>query len=169
MFGFGLKKRTAEAIRRGVRTSLTGAYFHPSKVQKFGLNNEGSAWLLSEAYAHQLYVLGCITAHACRKDKWATFEFFCESAIEGMKESEREGGLNAEQLAVTLFKSYRVFESLTGEERLDGGHFRLSAALVAEQDETADIVSIERALIFSTKRYMADIGPMFGIDDETAA
>lgn len=49
MFGFGLKKRTAEAIRRGIRASLTGAYFHHSEVQTFDLNESGSAWLLTEA------------------------------------------------------------------------------------------------------------------------
>ncbi len=104
MFGVGLRKRTAEAIRRRVRASLTGAYFHHSEVQRFGLNDAGSAWLLTEAYAHQFYALGCIAAHTCRNDKWATFEFFVESALDGMRESERKGGLKTEQLAPSLLR-----------------------------------------------------------------
>jgi len=156
MFGFGLKKRTAEAIRRGVRASLTGAYFHHSEVQRFGLNDGGSAWLLTEAYAHQFYALGCITTHACRKDKWATFDFFVESAMKGIREAEQEGGMNAEQLAPTLLKRYRDFEAFGGEERIRGEHFRTSAILISEQDKSADIEAITQALSSSTQRYMGE-------------
>ena len=163
MLGFGLKKRTAEAIRRGVRASLTGAFFHRTRVQEFGLNDEGSAWLFTEAYAHQFYVLGCITTHACKNERWATFEFFAKSAVDGIRESERTGGMNTEQLTPILLKRYSDFEALGSEARLRGEHYRSSAILVAERDESADIESITRALSSSTERYMVEAGKMFGI------
>ena len=163
MFGSGLKKRTAEAIRRGVRASLTGAYFHHTQVQEFRLNDTGSAWLLTEAYAHQFYGLGCIVAHACREHKWATFEFFIESALEGMREAEREGGNNTDQLASILFKRYSDFEALGGEARMRGEHFKTSAMLVSEQDKSADVEAISQALNSSTQKYMKEAGKMFGV------
>lgn len=163
MFSFGLKKRTAEAIRRGIRASLTGAYFHHSDVQKYGLNNEGSAWLLTEAYAHQFYALSCITAHACRKDKWATLDFFMESAIEGIREAEREGGMKTEQLTPILLKRYDDFEAFDGEARTRGEHYKSSAILISKHDESADVEAITQALSKSTQRYMNDVGKMFGV------
>jgi hypothetical protein len=162
MFGFGQKKRTAEAIRRGVRASLTGAYFHHSEVNNFGLNEAGSAWLLTEAYAHQFYALGCIASNACGNEKWATFDFFVESLLEGMREYEREGGPNTDQIAPVLLKRYVDFEKLGASRRVEGEHFKASAKLVAEQDESADIDAIAEALFSSTKRYMSDLKRMFG-------
>ena len=163
MFGFGLKNRTAEAIRRGVRASLTGAYFHHSEVQKYGLNKSGSAWLLTEVYAHQFYALSCITAQACRNEKWATLDFFMKAALGGMQEAEKEGGMDAKQLASTVLKRYDDFEALDGEARTRGEHFRSSAILISKQDQTADIEAIAKALSTSTARYMSDVGKMFGV------
>ena len=85
MFRLGKKARAAEAIERSVRAVLTSAYFHYSEIEVLGLNESASAWLLTEAYAHQIYALGCVSAHALRKDKWATMEFFVESAMVGIK------------------------------------------------------------------------------------
>lgn len=163
MFGLGLKNRTAEAIKRGVRASLTGAYFHHSDVQKYGLNKSGSSWLLTEAYAHQFYALSCIAAQACRNDKWATLDFFMEAALRGMREAEHEGGMDAEQLASILLKRYDDFEALDGAARTRGEHFKSSAILIAKHDESADIEAIAKALSASTARYMSDVGKMFGV------
>jgi len=163
MFGFGKKARAAEAIRRGVRASLTGAYLHHSEIEKFGLNKSASAWLYTEAIAHHLYALGYISAAALRSESWATLEFFFDSAIDGMKEASLHGGPSAEQLAPIVLKRYGEFDAFAGEDRLNGAHYRSSANLVGERDPSADIDVIANALRASTERYVADARKMFGV------
>jgi len=156
MFGFGKKARAAESIRRGVRASLTGAYFHHSEIEKFGLNKSASAWLYTEAIAHHVYALGYISASALKSEKWATLDYFFESVIDGMKEAEQHGGLVAEQLAPTVLKRYSEFETLSGQERIEGAHYRSSAELVAKQDSATNLETITDALRISTERFVAD-------------
>lgn len=163
MFGLGKKARAAEAIRRGVRASLTGAYFHHSEIEEFGLNKSASAWLYTEAIAHHIYVLGYISSTALKTEKWATLDFFIESAIDGMKEAEQNGGPSAEQLAPSVLNRYSVFESFSGQQRIEGAHYRSSAELVAKQDPAADLEIIATALKASTDRYVADVRKMFGV------
>ena len=163
MFRLGKKARAAEAIERGVRAVLTGAYFHHSEIELIGLNNSASAWLLTEAYAHQVYALGCISAHALRKDRWATMEFFVESAIEGMRKSGDKDGPSVEQLAPVIFKRYAIFEALSGGQRMAGDHFRDSACLVKDRDQSADVNKIAIMLKKSTDKYVADVQKMFGV------
>ena len=163
MFGFGKKSRAAEAIRRGVRASFTGAYFHSSEIEKFGLNKSASSWLYTEALSHHLYALGYISASALKTEKWATLDFFFESAIDGMKEAEKNGGPSAEQIAPVVLKRYNEFEAFTGQERIDEAHYRSSAELVAKQDATANIEEITKTLKSSTESYVADSRKMFGI------
>jgi hypothetical protein len=163
MFGLGKKTRAAEAIRRGVRASLTGAYFHHSEIEKFGLNESASAWLYTEAIAHHVYALGYISSAALKKEKWANLEFFFESAIDGMKEAEQHGGPSAEQLAPSVLNRYGEFEFFSGQDRIEGAHYRSSAELIARQDSTADLELITNALRKSTERYVADARKMFDI------
>ena len=163
MFGLGKKSRAAEAIRRGVRASLTGAYLHPSEIESFGLNKSASSWLYTEALAHHLYALGYISASALKTEKWATLDFFFDSAIDGMKEAEKNNGPVADQIAPVILKRYNEFESFTGQERVEVTHYLSSAELVAKQDSTANLEEITRALQTSTDKYVADASKMFGI------
>ena len=163
MFRLGKKARAAEAIERGVRAVLTSAYFHHSEIELLGLNKSASAWLLTEAYAHQVYALGCVSAHALRKDKWATMEFFVEAAIEGMRKSEDKDEPSVEQLAPIIFKRYAAFESLSGEHRMAGDHFRDSARLVKERDQSTGVDKIATMLKDSTDNYIAEVRKMFGV------
>lgn len=163
MFGLRKKAQAAEAIRRGVRASLTGAYFHHSEIEKFGLNKSASAWLYTEAIAHHIYALGYISATALKTEKWATLDFFFESAIDGMKEAEKHDGPSAKQLAPSVLKRYGEFESFSGQERIEGAHYHSSAELIAKQDSAANLEIIENALRASTDRYVADARKMFGV------
>jgi len=163
MFGFGIKKRTREAISRGVQASLTGAYFHPSQIEKYNLNKDASAWILTETYAHHLYAIGCIATHACQNDKWATFDFFVNSALEGIRKSEKKGGPNTDELAPIMFKRYSEMEAHSSEARLNDEHYRESALLVSKQDKSANIDVLTRAFKGSTEKYMEDVRKMFGV------
>jgi hypothetical protein len=153
-----------EAIRRGVKASIAGTYFSNTDIQNFGLNKTGSACLFIEAYSHQLYALGCVAAHTCRNDKWATHDFFVDSVLEGMQEAVREGGFDTEELLPTLLKRYGEFELYEANKRIQGEHFKASAELVAKQDSTADINAIYQALSSSTQQYMANVARMFGVN-----
>lgn len=161
MFGFGKKARAAEAIRRGVRASLTGAYFHHSEIDKFGLNESAAAWLYTEAIAHHVYALGCISAAALKAEKWATIDYFFESVIDGMKEANQHGGPITGQLAPTILKRFGEFERLSGQDRAKGAHYRSSAELVAKQDSAANLEAITEALRASTARFIFDVRKMF--------
>ncbi len=163
MFGLGKKERAAEAIRRGVKAALTGAYFHNTEVEKFGLNKSASSWLYTEALAHQIYALGYICSTALAGRRWATLDFFFESAIDGIKESENEGGASTDQLAPVLLKRYADFEAFTGEERVTGAHYKNSADLVCEQDPSADVAKISVALQNSVDKYVQDARKMFDV------
>lgn len=163
MFGFGKKSRAAEAIRRGVKASFTGAYLHPSEIEKFGLNKGASSWLYTEALAHHLYALGYIAASALQAEKWATLDFFFDSALDGMKEAEKNNGTSEDQIAPVVLKRYNEFELFTGQERLDGAHYQSSAELVLNQDPSANLQEITGALQASTEKYVADVRKMFDV------
>ena len=90
-------------------------------------------------------------------------EFFVESAIEGMKNSESKDGPSIGRLTQIIFKRYAAFEELSGEHRLAGNHYRDSARLVKDQDQDADVDKIATMLKDSTDKYVADIRKMFGV------
>ena len=161
MFSWGKKTRAAEAIRRGVRAVLTGAYLHHSEIEKFGLNKSASASLMTEAFAHQVYALGYVSANALRTDKWATLDFFFESAIEGMEESEKNGGPSTEQISPILLNRYADFDEFSGQQRVADEHYKNSALLVKEHDPSADIEAITAALKAATTKYVQDARKMF--------
>lgn len=161
MFGFGKKARAAEAIRRGVRASLTGAYLHPDQIATFGLNKRASAWLYTEAISHHIYALGYVSARALNEEAWATSAFFIDSVVDGMKEASKRDGPSVDQLSSIVLKRFVEFESFSGQDRISGVHYRSSAHLVAKQDSTADIETIARVLKTSTDQYVADARQMF--------
>lgn len=163
MFSWGKKASVAEAIRRGVRAVLTGAHLHHSEIEKFGLNKSASALLMTEAYAHQIYALGYVSAGALLTDKWATLDFFFESAIEGMEESEKNGGPSTEQIAPILLNRYADFDEFSGQQRVADEHYKNSALLIKERDPSTDIVAITAALKAATAKYVQDARKMFDV------
>ena len=60
MFGLSTKERqerAIEALQRGTKAILVGGFFHAENADEYGLNEEASAWLYTEALAHQVYDL----------------------------------------------------------------------------------------------------------------
>jgi hypothetical protein len=162
MFNFGLKKRTAEAIRRAVRGSLMGAFLHTDEINRIDLNDDAKAYLYTESFAHHLFALGSVYSHLCQKDKFATFEFFQSAVLHGMKESrENDNGPDPFALAPILFDRFDLFQRLSREERASDEHFLLSARLVQEKDATANVGEIANILKLSTQKYMLELRKMF--------
>ena len=161
MFGFGLKKRTAEAVRRGIRASLTNAYLHFDEIDQLGLNIEASSFLLTESYAHHLFVLDVVFTRYCQ-EKWASFAFFEESVLNGMIESEKvDGRSSLLNLAPILFNRLHAFKSMSAEDRTAYKHFIDSSELVKKQDKNTDQTTVVNMLAASTKKYERDLIPMF--------
>lgn len=164
MFGLTLRERAAEALRRGARAAMTGAYFHHSRVPQFGLNEEASAWLYTEALAHLIYTLSLLYGHALTgKETWATPEFFFKAVAKGIGESEKEQGLA--QHSVTSFVLKRVVEMdlLSGEQRTNGEHLKQSAILVQKKDQSANATEITAALEQASMNFYQDARKMFGV------
>jgi len=161
MFGFGLKNRTAEALRRAIQASLTTAYLHPAEIEKFGLNDDASAWLMTESFAHHLFALGLIYTKYCQQ-KWATVEFFKGAILEGIAEiQEPRVRHQMLSLAPILFKRCDIFNSMSGEDKVANKHFIDSSRLVVKQDENANLYEVTNVLELSTKKYTLDVGHMF--------
>jgi len=161
MFGFGLKKGTAEAVRRGMRASLTSAYLHFDEIDQLGLNMDASSFLLTESYAHNLFVLKEVFTTNCQ-EKWATFAFFKGAVLDGMTEFEKmDEGPDVSKLAPILFNRLSVFQTMSSEDRSEHKHFIDSSELVKKQDKNAEISTVVNMLAISTKKYEGDMIPMF--------
>ncbi|MGH8502546.1 MAG: hypothetical protein ACREVE_08740 [Gammaproteobacteria bacterium] len=162
MFGLTLRERAAEALRRGARAAMTGAYFHHTKVAELGLNDEASAWLYTEGLAHQIYALGLVYGKAfVGKEKWATPDFFFASVGKGLAEADKENGLPPTATSSFVFKRFLEMEALSGEERHKGEHFRQSVVAVQKKDARASAQQIIQALEAASSSYFQDVRKMF--------
>jgi hypothetical protein len=164
MFGIGKKERAAEAVRRGVLASLTGAYLHHSEIERLGLNKSASSWLYTESLAHHVYALGTIFSHALSSaERWATQEFFVTAAESAFAAHESKNGLAPGTLSSVIFPRFGEFQSLRGEQRVAGEHYAASASAVRARDSKADTAAVHAMLRESTDRYVADARRMFGV------
>ena len=152
MIELTMQERATEAVRQGVLASLTGAYFHVSEADKFGLNNEATTWLYSEALAHQIYMLSMIANQTVSSAPWATGDYFMSALREAMELDARKMKMTTGTYSY-IFNRCRTFDSLGLEQRVAGEHFRLSARAVAEKDSKADVRAIEEALRTATEKY----------------
>lgn len=164
MFGLTLRERTAEAIRRGAKAAMTGAYFHHSQTPEFGLNEEASAWLYTESIAHLIYTLNLLYAHAPgAREVWATPEFFFKAVAKGLNESEQEQGLAQNSVLSFVVKRVVEMDGLSGAERSSGEHLRQSAALVGKKDASGNGKAIAEALEKASMTFFEDARKMFGL------
>lgn len=162
MFNIGLKNRTREAIIRAVRGSMLCAYLHPREIEKLGLNDAASFLLLTESFALHLNALGIIFSNECRQYKWATFDFFVDSVLDAIDQSEaKDTGVESSTIAPLILSRYPELERFSDKERLADKHYGDSANLVAKQDSTANIQEIVKILKSSTDRYFSDAKKMF--------
>ncbi len=162
MFGFSLRERAAEALRRGARAAMTGGFFHHSEVDGFGLNKEASSFLYTEALSHQIYALGLIFGETLvGKEKWATPEFFFESVGKGIAEHEKEQSLMPGSVSSFVFKRFMEIENLTPQERNNGEHFNQSTCLIKGKDISANSDDIVKALMTATEQYYSKAKKMF--------
>lgn len=139
MIVFTSKGRAKEALQRGTKAILIGGFFHVQHAAEFGLNEQASSWLYTEALAHQIYVLSVIANNKLtQKYKWATPDYVIKCINEAIIEYEIKEGFTPGAISSVAFRRCTDFDSLSRQERIDGEHYWQSAKLVKEVDPKAD-------------------------------
>lgn len=162
MFGLSKKRRVAEALRRGTKAILIGGFFHVEHAEEFHLSEEASAWLYTEAIAHQTYVLMVTFNNTLAKRyRWATPAFAIKAVSGAMADFEMEQGLVPGGISSFALRRCAEMDALSPEERTSGIHFSQSAAKIAELDPAADQRAIVERLSSVARTYFDNILSMF--------
>lgn len=159
MFGLSQKERAAEALSRGAKAAMTGAYFHHTEAVKFGLNDNASAYLYTEALVHQIQALGFISSQALSGNSWANWDFFIHAVVAGISEGDKEFGLNVSSLVPVIFKRIMEFQSMPTSSKRET--YVDSARRVKALDHRADEAALCAALEGATMKYLTDVARMF--------
>lgn len=164
MFGFGLKHRSGEALRRGARAIALGSFVDRSELEDQGLNEQASSTLYFEVLAHQIYALGLIYGLSLvGRRGWATPDFFFRNVGEALVEAEAAQSLHPGALAKVLLNRFMDFEGMPSEARKDGKHFEQSASMVAELDSSADHEEIANLLQKHSESFFHQGKKVFGL------
>lgn len=162
MFGLTLKERAEEALKRGTKAVLVGGFFHVNDAERFGLNEDATSYLYTEAQAHQIYALTVIFHQTLAKEKsWATPAFAIKAITGAATEFEIEHGISPGSISFSVFRRCTEIDNLSPQERLDGKHFAQSADRVLDRDPSADRAAVARALEGATHRYFDQALRMF--------
>ena len=162
MFWRSQKDRAAEALHRGIKAILIGGFFHYEHSQQFALNKQASAWLYTEAIAHQVYVLTAIFHNTAGKTyEWATRDFMMKAMSEAMVNFELQQGTVPGGISSFAFRRCAEIDALTPQERTTGKQFEQSAARIAELDPSADTRAIAAKFDEVTSKFFECALPMF--------
>ncbi|MCP4319550.1 MAG: hypothetical protein GY789_27090 [Hyphomicrobiales bacterium] len=147
MFGKSKKERTIEALQRGTKAALSGGFFHVQDAEEYGLDEPASAWLYTEALAHQIYVLIVIFNNTLvKKHSWATTQFAIKAINAAITDYEIQVGSTPGSMSAFIFRRCSEIDALPPQARVDGEHFRQSTRKVAEFDSRADQEKIAHRL-----------------------
>jgi hypothetical protein len=162
MFGLSKKERATEALQRGTKAILIGGFFHVQHAEQYGLNEQASAWLYTEALAHQVYILIVIFNNTLAKQYgWATHQFAMKAINEAIADYEIQEGSTPGSLSSFIFRRCAEMDALTPQERVAGKHFRQSAQKVFEYDSRADQEAIAERLSAVSGEYFENAVKMF--------
>lgn len=162
MFGLSMKERAKEALHRGTKAVLIGGFFHVQHAEEFGLNEQASAWLYTEALAHQIYVLIVISNNTLAKRYgWATPEFAVKAITEAITNFETQEGSTPGSISSFVFRRCAEMDSLSPQERVDGEHFRQSARKIKALDPKTDEERIVERLDAVAREYFDVAVKMF--------
>ncbi len=162
MFGLSKKEQATEALQRGTKAILIGGFFHVQHAEEYGLNEQASAWLYTEALAHQIYVLIVIFNNTLAKEySWATPQFAMKAINEAITEYEIQEDSTPGSVSSFIFRRCAEMDTLSPQKRVDGEHFRQSAWKVAEFDSRADQDAIAGRLSAVAMEYFDGAVKMF--------
>ena len=168
MFGMSMKERAVEALHRGTKAVLIGGYFHVDDLKQFGLNKQASAWLYTEAIAHQIYALSVISNNTImNKYRWATADFVNRTIHEAITDFEfseapiSEGLYAPGTISSIVLKRCAEMDRLMPQQRADGEQFWQSAKMISEVDQGANESEIVEKLASVTQEYFHAAIKMF--------
>lgn len=162
MFGLSKKERAIEALQRGTKAAMIGGFFHVQHTEEYGLNEQASAWLYTEALAHQIYVLIVIFNNTLAKEHaWATTEFAIKAINNAITDWELQEGSTPGSVSSFIFRRCAEMDSLSAQERVDGKHFWQSARKISDFDPRANQESIANRLDRVAREYFDSAVKMF--------
>lgn len=159
MFGLSQKERAAEALRRGAKAAMIGHYFHHTDAAQFGLNDDATAYLWTEALVHQIQALGFIADKALSGKSWVDGNFFWHAVADGISEGDKEFGLSISPLVPIIYKRIAEFNAMPTSSKRET--YADSARRVKECDHRADEVALCAVLEKATMQYFVDVMKMF--------
>jgi hypothetical protein len=162
MFGMSMRERAVEALHRGTKAVLIGGYFHIDHSKQFGLNEEASAWLYTEAISQQIYALTVIANNTISKNyRWATPELVIKTINEIITDFEIKERLTPGSISSFVFRRCAEIDQLTPQQRADGEQFWQSARKIRKLDQRANEPEIVEKLASTTQEYFHTALKMF--------
>ncbi len=162
MFGLSKKEQASEKLQCGTKSILKSGFFSAQYAEDYGLNEQASAWLYTEALAHQIYVLIAIFNNTFgKKYEWATPQFMIKAINEAIVDYEIQEGSTPGSISSFIFRRCAEMDALSPQDRVAGEHFRQSASKVAEFDSQADRAAIADRLSIVAKQYFDNAINMF--------
>lgn len=161
MFGLSKRDRVGEALRRGATAALTGAFLHPSEIERLGLNNEASSWIYTESLAHQIFALGLIYSNSpFSTETWSDASFFNRNVSNAITDYETENRMTPGSINSVIFN--RIDQLIQIYQRgPEYAHIQDSVTRVTNADPNADRKVIFDRLKTSTEEFMRIAGNMF--------
>ncbi|QRN52242.1 hypothetical protein [Dyella caseinilytica] len=160
MFGFGLRGRTGEVIRRGAYALFLGDYIDKTTIDESELNDEAKAALYFYAAANCLYDLYLQMKMSVAGDKdWANITFFMDNALNGIEGYERERKMPRGALAVHCIP---VLAKI-GDYAAKRGVYPdlMSAQEVDKLDDDIDVEEVRKLIVAGRDKFHAATEHMF--------
>lgn len=160
MFGFGIKGRTAEVIKRGSYALFLGDFIDKKMIDESELTEEAQAGLYFFAAGNCLYDLYLqMKMSQCGDEAWATINFFMESALNGIEWFEREQRMAKGSLAVHCIT---VLSQIGGYAAEHGVYPDLMSAREVEKlDADLDVEEARNLIIAARDKFHAATQHMF--------
>ena len=94
MFGFGLKARTSEVLRRATFAMMTDHFIDKDALQRLDMSDEAISALYFDLHAHCLLALHMFFIRSIAGDKpWATMDYFLSSVSGSFADKDKRGKL----------------------------------------------------------------------------
>lgn len=161
MFGLSKRERVAEGLRRAAIAAMDGVRFTVDDIARFGLSDEASAYLFTDAIAHRLFMLSVVLSDQFKGESWNTFEFFVEGIKPGILERERTAGLVPYSMFSMLMSRYNGLLQIPTAQARNGGRLLDTARRVADLDDQADPMVLKDILERAVMDFMNEVDGYF--------
>jgi hypothetical protein len=160
MLVFGLKRRTAEVIRRGSQALFLGDYIDQAAIYESELNDEAKAALYFYAAGNCLYDLYIqVKMSVAGTKSWSTINYFMESAISGIESFERSRSMARGSLAIHCISVLAKIGGYAEEHCVYPDV--MSAKEVEKLDADIDVEEVRKLIVEARDRFHVATQHMF--------